>query len=609
MKRWLASLPLRRKLALLVIMTMVAAQVLAGVSLLTWSLFAARRALVADLETQARIVSDNTAAALTFDDAPAAAETLRGLRARSGFAQACLYDARGRLFTAVAARGNCLPTPTQDGATFDLDGVVVSSPVIAVSNERVGTLALRSSLDPVAASLKVQSVGIVLILIASSLAALIVTARFQRTLTNPLFQLADTAQAVSRDRDYSRRVTTTADDEIGAVAAAFNDMLAQIQLRDNELQRALRLKDEFLATVSHELRTPLNAIVGWVHVFRSPSVPPELASQAAEAIDRNAQRQVRLIEDILDVSRIITGKLRLEPKPVDLASIVESAVDVIQPTAASKEITVTVDLEKPSSILGDPDRLRQIVWNLLSNAIKFTPRGGRITVRLFEQGGHYVVEIHDTGIGIEPDFLPHLFEAFRQADGSPTRTHGGLGLGLAIARHLTELSGGRIHAASEGPNMGATFTVLLPRPTDARRVMPAEASTPQAAWERLDGRAVLLVDDDEDTRRVLGTLLETYGASVRTAASAEEARRALSTRIPDVVVTDLAMPGEDGYALLHHCRHHPNVNVRDVPVIALTAYAGEQARARILEAGFDAHLTKPIDPASVSRVIAELSRN
>jgi signal transduction histidine kinase/ActR/RegA family two-component response regulator len=606
--RRLGELPLQRKLALLIIGAIVSSQLLAGIGLLVWNLFSARRALTNDLETQARIVADNVAAALSFRDAEAATETLRGLRARPGFSQACLYDSQARLFAGFAEESDCAPIPSADGAKFDIGGLIISRAVMSPSDGRVGTLVLRSTLEPVTASLEFQSVGIALILIVSSIATLVVTRRFQRQLTLPLVDLASTAQAVSRDKDYSRRVKSTAGDEIGHLANAFNDMLAQIQVRDDELNRALRLKDEFLATVSHELRTPLNAIVGWVHVFRTANIPPELAAQAAEAIDRNAQRQVRLIEDILDVSRIVTGKLRLEPKAVELATIVESAVDVIEPTAAAKAIDVTVDLQRPSPMLGDPDRLRQIIWNLLSNAVKFTPRGGRIAVTLARSDDNYVIQITDTGPGIPLEFLPHLFEAFRQADGSPTRAHGGLGLGLAIARHLAELSGGRIEASSDGAGKGSTFTIHLPRPLDSRRDAIQEANSPEAAWQRLDGRAILLVDDDDDTRQALGTLLQAHGADVRTAASAQEAREALSHQLPDVLVTDLAMPGEDGYTLLNHCRHHPDQAVRDLPVIALTAYAGEQARARVMAAGFNAHLTKPIDPAAVSRVIAGLAR-
>jgi signal transduction histidine kinase/ActR/RegA family two-component response regulator len=603
MTRILRDLPLRQKIAFLAIATMAAAQLLAGAGVLVWDLFAARRFLAADLETQARIVVDNVAPALAFGDDEAAHETLRALRSRRGFVRACLYTAQSQLFAAVSDEGRCPATPAADGSGFDGAGINVVTAVLAPERGRVGTLTLRSSLDPVSDDMRAQTVAIVVVMVLSSVAAVFLTRRYHRVLTEPLHDLALTAQAVSRDRDYTRRVAKTSGDEIGAVAEAFNDMMAQVQHRDAELQRALRLKDEFLATVSHELRTPLNAIVGWVHVFRSSNVPPELAAQAADAIDRNAQRQVRLIEDILDVSRIVTGKLRLEPKPVDLAQIMESALDVIQPTAAAKDIQVSADLVRPAPMRGDPDRLQQIMWNLLANAVKFSPRGGSVSVLLAEDGDAYRVEVRDTGPGIPHDFLPHIFEAFRQADGSMTRTHGGLGLGLAIARHLTELSGGHIEARSEGPGTGATFVVRLPRPADEpNRLVVADQSA--AAWPRLDGVRVLLVDDDEDTRQVLSALLSGQGADTETAASVAEARNALSRRIPDVLITDLAMPQEDGYALLHYCRHHTLAELRELRLLALTAYAGEQARESVLRAGFDGYLAKPIDPGAVSRTIA-----
>jgi signal transduction histidine kinase/ActR/RegA family two-component response regulator len=602
MRRWTRDLSLPQKIALLSVATMMAAQMLAGAGLVLWDSFAARRLLAADLETQARVVVDNVAPALAFGDADAAADTMRALQVRRGFVRACLYDARSSLFVAVATESPCAPIPSRDGVSFDATGVDVATAVVVPDRGRIGTLTLRSSLAPVSDSMRAQTVAIFGVLVASSLIAAVLARRFHRMLAAPLQDLATTAQAVSRDRDYTRRVEKKTEDEIGQVAEAFNDMMTQVQNRDAELQRALRLKDEFLATVSHELRTPLNAIVGWVHVFRTPNVPHDLAAQAAEAIDRNAQRQVRLIEDILDVSRIVTGKLRLEPKPVDLAAIVDAAVDVVTPAAHAKDIRLETAIARPAPMRGDSDRLQQIFWNLLSNAVKFTPRGGRVLVRLRTLESSYEFEVTDSGEGIPKDFLPYIFEAFRQADGSMTRVHGGLGLGLAIARHLTELSGGRITAES-APGAGATFTVSLPRSAaDERRMQPDAAAS--AAWQRLDGCRVLLVDDDEDTRRVLSALLEAQGAKTQTAASVADARRLLADTTPDVIITDIAMPGEDGYALLRFCREHASPQKRNLTVLALTAYAGEQARERILLAGFNGFLSKPFDPAAVSRTIA-----
>jgi signal transduction histidine kinase/CheY-like chemotaxis protein len=453
-------------------------------------------------------------------------------------------------------------------------------------------------------------VGILIVLLLSAAAAVVLMARLQQQLTEPLHHLAETVQAVSSDRDYSRRVTKAGNDEVGAVSEAVNDLLSQIQTRDEELQNALRLKDEFLATVSHELRTPLNAMLGWSHVLRSSQLTPAMTEQAVSAIDRNARMQARLIEDILDVSRIITGKLRLEPKPTDLVGIVRSAIDVVQPSAIAKKLTIELALPYSAPFVGDADRLRQVAWNLLSNAVKFTPPGGTVRIRLDVTAGEYRIAVIDTGRGITADFLPYIFQPFRQADGSPTRSQGGLGLGLAIARHLTELSGGSIHAESGGADRGATFSIRLPRPPQSTpRVPPMEErSTMGPKWSDLEGHTVLVVDDNEDTRNVLGTMLEAHGAQVSTAASVEEARVALAQQLPDVLITDLAMPVEDGFGLLEHCRHHADPRMQALPILALTAYGGQQAQDRVLAAGFDAYLAKPVEPAEVGRLVRQLSK-
>jgi CheY-like chemotaxis protein len=334
-----------------------------------------------------------------------------------------------------------------------------------------------------------------------------------------------------------------------------------------------------------------------------------MTEQAVSAIDRNARMQARLIEDILDVSRIITGKLRLEPKPTDLVGIIRSAVDVVQPSAIAKKIAIDVTLPASAPFVGDPDRLRQVVWNLLSNAVKFTPQGGTVGVVLDAAAGEYRLAVSDTGKGIAPDFLPYIFQPFRQADGSPTRSQGGLGLGLAIARHLTELSGGSIQAESGGTDRGAMFSIRLPRPaqTAPRVPLTEERFVMGPRWSDLEGYTVLVVDDNEDTRNVLGTMLEAHGAHVSTAASVEEARLALAQHVPDVLITDLAMPVEDGFGLLEHCRHHADPRMQTLPILALTAYGGQQAQDRVLAAGFDAYLAKPVEPAEVGRVVRQLS--
>ena len=598
---------LRRKLTLGAVVAIVAGQLLAAIVLIAIERDRARDSLVDSLQTSAHIVVDNVAAALAFNYRDEADETLRALGVEPGFEHACVYDQNAQLFAAHLVVGTCDPSPGPDGAHFGR-GLTVNTPIVTRDRGRIGTLTLQSSLHPVTDRVRDQILATLGVLLISAVAAVLLVARLQRQLTAPLQDLASTAAAVSRDRNYDRRVRTAADDEVGAVAEAFNDMLSQIKMREEELQNALRLKDEFLATVSHELRTPLNAMLGWSHVLRDPQVTPPIMKQAIDAIDRNAQIQARLVEDILDVSRMITGKLRLDPKVTDLTAIVLSAVDVVKPSADAKDITIGVDAPSAAPLTGDSDRLRQVIWNILSNAVKFTPKGGRVDVALSSSPGEYRVEVKDTGRGIPPEFLPYIFQPFRQADGSSTRSHGGLGLGLAIARHLTELSGGSIQAASDGVNRGATVTIRLPRhATPSRAAVSEERSSMSERWSDLEGHHVLVVDDNEDTRNVLATMLEAHGATVTTAASVAEARNALTLRLPDVLITDLAMPVEDGFGLLEYCRHHTDARLQALPILALTAYGGQQAHDRVIAAGFDAYLAKPVEPIEVGRVVRDLA--
>ena len=602
----LSNRTLRQKLTLVALVTVIAAQVCAAIVLIGLERNRTRRGVVTALESVSRVVVDNTAAAVDFGDPDAATDMLRSLGAQEGFERACLYDRQQRLFASFALSGACDAAPPSDGATFGV-GVAYSAPVVSPQRGRVGTLTLWNSLSPVNDRLRQQIATMLIVLLVASVAAVMLMARLQRQLTAPLQNLASTVAAVSNDRDYSRRVTKEGNDEVGAVAEAVNDMLHQIQHRDDELLKALRLKDEFLATVSHELRTPLNAMLGWSHVLRNPHVTRGTTEQAVQAIDRNARMQARLIEDILDVSRIVTGKLRLDPKPTDLVVIVRSAIDVVQPSAAARQITIRSTLPATAPFMGDADRLRQIVWNLLSNAVKFTPPNGEVRVTLDEPANEYRISVADSGQGISAEFLPVVFQPFRQADGSSTRTQGGLGLGLAIARHLTELSGGTIHAESAGPGRGATFSIRLPHAIPLQARATPEESTAGDGWIDLDGRRILVVDDNDDTRSVLTTLLEAHGARVSTAASVDAARAALEIDVPDVLVTDLAMPVEDGYTLLEHCRQSRDPRIQRLPVLALTAYGGEQAETQIRTAGFDAYLAKPAEPAEVGRIIRELS--
>jgi signal transduction histidine kinase/ActR/RegA family two-component response regulator len=409
--------------------------------------------------------------------------------------------------------------------------------------------------------------------------------------------------AAARRRAEEERERLVAD--LGGERERLRTALDHMTRLHQEVQEANRAKDEFLATVSHELRTPLTPMLTWVRLLRTARLDPGTTTRALEAIERNARSQAQLVEDLLDVSRIITGKLRLDARAVTLESIAEAALDAVRPAADAKGIALDAALEPGVVVTGDPDRLQQVLWNLVSNAVKFTPRGGRVEVSLERAGDHAQVTVHDTGVGIRLEFLPFVFDRFRQADASPTRVHGGLGLGLAIVRHLVELHGGSVEAASEGEGRGATFAVRLPLAPGGVKV-GAEVGRPAAA-ATLDGLRVLVVDDEPDTLEALSAALTGYGARVRTALSTREALASLDRGDVDVLVADIGMPGEDGYTLVRELRGRPPDRGGRIPAAALTAYARPVDAERALAAGFQVHVTKPVEPGDLAAIIARLS--
>ncbi|HYR95356.1 MAG TPA: ATP-binding protein, partial [Candidatus Binatus sp.] len=379
-----------------------------------------------------------------------------------------------------------------------------------------------------------------------------------------------------------------------------------------EAEAASRAKDTFLATVSHELRTPLSPILAWARMLRDGNLDAVKARQAIATIERNAKSQVQLIDDLLDVSRIVAGKLRLRMRPVKLAPIIAAALDVVRPAADAKGIRLETAIDtKAGDVAGDPDRLQQVVWNLLSNAVKFTPKDGRVRVTLEPGNAHAQIAVSDTGQGISPGFLPHIFERFQQADTGFGRHHGGLGLGLAIVRHIVELHGGTVRVESAGEGKGATFTVNLPLLVSPRAAgeRDPEVAPPLVDHEypSLEGSRVLVVDDQPDSNEVVSTLLGSRGAEVRVAGSAAQALEMLDRWKPDVVVTDIGMPGEDGYVLLARLQARSD-GIAEVPVIALTAYASTEDRVRLLSAGFRIHVPKPIEPAELVTVVSNVVR-
>src|SRR5829696_1623117 len=379
-------------------------------------------------------------------------------------------------------------------------------------------------------------------------------------------------------------------------------------------EEADRLKDEFLATLSHELRTPLTSILGWASMIRNGEVEGSNASRAIETIERNARSQARLIDDLLDVSRIITGNLRLDLHPLNLAPIVDTALAALRPTADVRGIRLQTRFEpNECPVKGDPNRLRQVIWNLLSNAIKFTPRGGSVNVYLKCVESSACLTISDTGDGISTEFLPYVFDRFRQAEGSISRKQGGLGLGLAVARHLVELHGGAITAESEGQGKGSVFTVNLPLTQERRdparaeeRRLELERRRSRSGVVRLDGVHVLLVEDDDDSRKLLGTMLKRYGARVSSTKSVKEALDVFDNEFPDVLISDIGMPDQEGYQLIRRLRARPPEQGGLIPAIALTGYASRKDRERALAAGYQQHIAKPIEQADLMVAIAAL---
>jgi signal transduction histidine kinase/CheY-like chemotaxis protein len=388
------------------------------------------------------------------------------------------------------------------------------------------------------------------------------------------------------------------------LAAARAELLRQEQAARADAETAGRAKDEFLATLSHELRTPLNALVGWLWWLRKGELDEARQARALETVERNAQALAQLIEDLLDVSRIITGKLRLKSRVVPPAPLADAAVEAIRPAAVAKSIDLVAMVDPTAGpVLADPDRLQQVIWNLLSNAIKFTPEKGRVTVSLTRAGSEVRLEVRDSGKGIAPTLLPYIFDRFRPSDAAATASIG-LGLGLSIARHLVEVHGGRITASSPGEGFGATFTVTLPVHTEEA---PTEAESAVDVEPRMDGLAILVVEDDPDARQWLVQTLEHWGARVATASTGREALDAVTRERLDVLVSDIRLPDTDGYQLIRKIRDIEGALGRYTPAVALTAYPRVEDRTRALEAGYQLHVAKPVAPHDLAAALATLT--
>jgi signal transduction histidine kinase/CheY-like chemotaxis protein len=428
---------------------------------------------------------------------------------------------------------------------------------------------------------------------------------------SPLLDQGRVVGTVTVIDDVTERVAREA--ELQSQIEFGTQLLAREHTAREEAEEANRLKDDFLATVSHELRTPLNAIMGWSQLLLSGKLDASTSARAVETIHRNAKAQNQLISDILDVSRIITGKLVLDPRPLDLSQIIANSLDALRPAANLKNITIESVIDSgAAAIIADANRLQQVIWNLLSNAVKFTPQGGSVSVTLSRTDQEIQMTVRDSGIGISPEFLPKVFDRFRQADGATTRSHGGLGLGLSIVRHLVELHGGSVRAESPGEGQGATFIVTLPLAA-ARSIVVRKTSDP--TFDRLEdyicppalkGLRVMVVDDEHDTCEMMRTLLEKCGCHVATATSAPEALALISRHLPDLLISDIGMPGEDGYSLIAKLRALPADEGGSIPAIALTAYAAITDKQQMLRSGFQIHVAKPFQVNEFLAAIADL---
>jgi len=637
MTRLFRRLPIRQKLVAMIVGTSAVVLLLASIGYLVSDYYQTRRALETDLAAQADLILANTASALIFEDQRVAQENLDTLSTKRNIRLACLYQSWDELLAEYRhpdERAPCPPAPEEGSTSMGIDRLEHAS-IGTLQGAAVGSLILRSDLVAIASRMRIQ-LGIVGLLLVLSLAvAVALSSVLQTIVSNPVAALARTASQVSARGDYSLRATRTTDDELGVLVDSFNRMLERIEQRESDLSQANedlrkevverrraegeraellvrereanRLKDEFLATLSHELRTPLNAILGWTKLLRAGAVPPAAAERALEKIERNAQVQARLIEDLLEISRIVSGKLRLEFRPLDLVAVCVAATDSIRPTAEARGIQIRPEFHPGTlATAGDPERLQQVVWNLLSNAVKFTPAGGLVTMTLRREGEVDEIVVTDTGIGIEAEFLPNVFETFRQADASTTRTHGGLGLGLSIVKQLVELHAGEVTAESPGAGQGATFSVRLPvRSLDRRRAEDNLLSPPEHMDGRLSGYEILVVDDDADTRELLVSTIQQAGGHVRGAASVDEALTLSLERIPEAIVSDIAMPDADGYMFVQRLSKELGERMPRVRV-ALSAFAAPGDQDRSLAAGFQRHLTKPVDPGVLVRVLEHM---
>jgi signal transduction histidine kinase/CheY-like chemotaxis protein len=639
MTGWFARLPIHRKLVTSALGITALALLVALTGLAAFDLWRFRDGAESEARALAEVLAENTAAAVMFADEEAARETLASVRGRAVVTRACIYLPDRSLFAGYQRGAQGCPS-TEPGPEV-WQGVYGSSPV-SRSGRTHGVVVVERALGDLWQRLLVTLLAGLAMLVAAAFAAYLLAQRVHASVSRPIVALAAFARTVDGDPASAPPPPRAAPDELGDLVRAFTEMLARVQrfqaeaqaandelrrsnqalrLENDERRRverereealarereANRLKDQFLAAVSHELRTPLNAMMGWAQVLAATDPGEAGRARAAASIIKNARAQSRVIEDLIDVSRIATGKLQLTREPVDLRVVAAAAVESVEPVSLDKGVRLRqVTPAEPCVVSGDRDRLQQVLWNLLSNAIRFTPAGSEVTMTVERAGGEVRATVRDAGVGISPAFLPHVFDRFRQADGSMTREHGGLGLGLAIVKDLTEMHGGRVTAESEGRDRGATFTVILPAHVGAAADGAEDGLAGAGPTVSLAGTTVLVVDDNEDALVLMTTVLRSAGASVDGVLGGEAALAAIERRRVDLLVCDLAMPRTSGFDVLLRLRQLDASRGVLTPAVAVSAHASAQHEAESLAAGFQRHLAKPLDASRLLRAAAEV---
>jgi two-component system, sensor histidine kinase len=588
---------LRRKAMLLLIGTAFGALALSAVGLVVLDLRAYERQWSSDLQTQADIMARATAPAMLFNDKGAATDDLHTLRARPNIVAAAVFDRQGKPFATYVKEGRAVtfPLPATPGYRIEGDSLLVFGPIVE-KGERLGTIYLQSLYDPWT-HLREYLAVIVVVMALSLIGAALVSGWLQEGFTGPILEIARVAREVMTRRDFSLRARKTTTDEIGELVESFNAMLAEAGKRAEQLRDADRRKDEFLATLAHELRNPLAPLRNALEILRLRGDDPQVASKARDLMQRQLTQMVRLVDDLLDVSRITTGKLEVRKETVLLQNVIRNAVETARPFIDTQRHALDVRLPpEPLEIDADSTRLAQVFSNLLNNAAKYTQPGGRIELEAEREHGNAVVRVRDNGIGIEPKILPQIFDMFVQADRSLERTQAGLGVGLTLARRLVELHGGTLSAASDGPGRGSIFTVTVPlTERQARPEAPLAARSDSGQRHR-----VLLADDNVDFVTTLAMLLSAGGHDVRVAHDGAQALEVARDFNPEFAFLDIGMPKVNGYEVARRLRDQAARCV----LVAVTGWGQEDDRRRARDAGFDRHLVKPVDPDQIEAILS-----